>query len=465
MTNNAYGDSSLTAQNVHLEDSQFSYLILGNDSLEAGPGQVTPVGSVEGVIVTEKATGAKYTITSGDGNPLDVYSDENTVGDILGSTIKVKVEDPAADYTSVITYKDANGGPETLINAFKPLAPINSPGTTWERYNANNGLFWASETVWERGVGMKRTVYENGKAGLKAGTSGYKGYDKKHISYFDYYDDNALIKIESEYKLGSGIVEKTFSGDNLKIQGELVQDFSTLDVHYPDRSIWFASTSGSGVTGLYDYGVVNNVNDVALSTDGGGIPIYYSKTNLRISTDKNGNIVEVVNESGKTVKPKFDVYSVKFVDWNNAEISSQQVVSGENAVAPANPRRSGYTFKGWSGSYKRVTSDRIIAATYVKNSTKKANPISVAVKDARLNQTSEVQTINVSQIFTVKNAKGEVTYTKAKGSSKKLSISKDKVKVAKNAKGTLKLKVKIKAAGNKSYKSKTVTKTAYINVQ
>lgn len=103
---------------------------------------------------------------------------------------------------------------------------------------------------------------------------------------------------------------------------------------------------------------------------------------------------------------------------------------------------------------------------------KKANTITVkaATKSVKLKKLKKKnQTVKP---FTVKKAKGKVTYkiTKATAKIKKLvkinskgAITFKKWKKAK--KGTYKVKVQIKAAGNTDYKSKTVTKTIKIKVK
>lgn len=103
---------------------------------------------------------------------------------------------------------------------------------------------------------------------------------------------------------------------------------------------------------------------------------------------------------------------------------------------------------------------------------KKANTITVkaATKSVKLKKLKKKnQTVKP---FTVKKAKGKVTYkiTKATAKIKKLvkinskgAITFKKWKKAK--KGTYKVKVQIKAAGNTDYKSKTVTKTVKIKVK
>ena len=69
-------------------------------------------------------------------------------------------------------------------------------------------------------------------------------------------------------------------------------------------------------------------------------------------------------------------------------------------------------------------------------------------------------------MISLTGAKGTVTYTKKSG-SKKITVSKaGKVTVKKGlAKGTYKVKVKVKAAGNTNYKAKTKIVTFTIKVK
>ena len=60
-------------------------------------------------------------------------------------------------------------------------------------------------------------------------------------------------------------------------------------------------------------------------------------------------------------------YTVTFTDGNGKTLKSEKVVSGKAAEAPANPTRSGYTFKGWDKSFSKVTHDMTVNAVWKKN--------------------------------------------------------------------------------------------------
>ena len=57
-------------------------------------------------------------------------------------------------------------------------------------------------------------------------------------------------------------------------------------------------------------------------------------------------------------------YTVNFVDWDGSVIDSQQVAEGHDAVAPADPEREGYVFTGWDKDFTNVHSDLRVMAQY-----------------------------------------------------------------------------------------------------
>ena len=60
-------------------------------------------------------------------------------------------------------------------------------------------------------------------------------------------------------------------------------------------------------------------------------------------------------------------YTVKFNDGNGNTIKEQSVEKGKAATAPANPKRAGYTFKGWDKDFSKVTSNLVVTAQWKKN--------------------------------------------------------------------------------------------------
>ncbi len=96
---------------------------------------------------------------------------------------------------------------------------------------------------------------------------------------------------------------------------------------------------------------------------------------------------------------------------------------------------------------------------------KKANPMTVKAKTIKASS-KKTQSFAKAKAFTVKNAKGTVSFKKSKG-NKKISVSsKGKVTVKKGLKkGTYKVTVKVTAKGNTAYKAKTKKVTLKVVVK
>lgn len=62
-----------------------------------------------------------------------------------------------------------------------------------------------------------------------------------------------------------------------------------------------------------------------------------------------------------------EIYSVRFYDWDNTLLKTDSVEYGEDATAPANPTRTGYTFTGWDKEYTNVTKSLEVNALYSIN--------------------------------------------------------------------------------------------------
>ena len=74
------------------------------------------------------------------------------------------------------------------------------------------------------------------------------------------------------------------------------------------------------------------------------------------------------------------------------------------------------------------------------------------------------QTISAKKAVTVKNSQGRVTYKRLSGNKKIKVASNGKITVGKGLKkGTYKVKIQVKAAGNKNYKSRT--KNVYVKIR
>ena len=65
----------------------------------------------------------------------------------------------------------------------------------------------------------------------------------------------------------------------------------------------------------------------------------------------------VFEESART-------YTVVFQNWDHTLLSEQQVEYGKSAVAPEDPTREGYTFKGWDREFDNILADMTVTALF-----------------------------------------------------------------------------------------------------
>jgi hypothetical protein len=60
------------------------------------------------------------------------------------------------------------------------------------------------------------------------------------------------------------------------------------------------------------------------------------------------------------------IYTVRFIDWDGTVLSTQTLLAGEDAVAPAFPSHSGYYFAGWDREFTNVQADIDVTAQYLQ---------------------------------------------------------------------------------------------------
>jgi|GEM_PF-5972774 len=65
-----------------------------------------------------------------------------------------------------------------------------------------------------------------------------------------------------------------------------------------------------------------------------------------------------------TAEYDINTFTVRFLDWDGAELSSQTVNWNSGATAPADPTRDGYTFTGWSAAFDVITANLDVTAEY-----------------------------------------------------------------------------------------------------
>ena len=109
--------------------------------------------------------------------------------------------------------------------------------------------------------------------------------------------------------------------------------------------------------------------DLANSADSEGYYYlsYSSSTTTRFTTSKKtGNSIKIYKKITSSA-PVETYYTVTFKDWDGTVLSTQSVLEGTAATAPADPTREGYTFTGWDKAFDNVTADMTVTAQYTIN--------------------------------------------------------------------------------------------------
>lgn len=120
-------------------------------------------------------------------------------------------------------------------------------------------------------------------------------------------------------------------------------------------------------------------------------------------------------------------FTVRFIDYDDTVLYVQRVASGEDAIAPQSPTRSGYTFTGWRPAITGITKDTDTYAQYAitgsqddPNGTATPNPSATATPDPSATATPDpsatatpapgTNTTTKLYTLTVKNGSGSGSY-------------------------------------------------------
>ncbi|MDD4095748.1 MAG: InlB B-repeat-containing protein [Oscillospiraceae bacterium] len=140
------------------------------------------------------------------------------------------------------------------------------------------------------------------------------------------------------------------------------------NVHiFPAYDVLYDGNGGTGTLtddlNFYLKGETVTVLDNAFTRTG------YVFDHWNTSADGSGTTYDPVDtfeiDAGVTFYAQWTpVYTVTFEDWDGNVLSTQTIVSGNPATAPAAPTREGYNFTGWSVAFSIVTSNLTVTALY-----------------------------------------------------------------------------------------------------
>ncbi len=201
----------------------------------------------------------------------------------------------------------------------------------------------------------------------------------------DFAEDSIQVSVDSakSYRIKltmdtkfTGVSKYMHTGDTVKITytGDLDKDALATEVNIVKLAEKKEETKKVN-------GTIKQVTDkyVVLNTDKNSYIIGTDKdTKYTGDKPKKGYAAEISYTGNLRNKPlaksiycvKKDepkvYYTVKFNDGNGNTIKEQSVEKGKAATAPADPKREGYTFKGWDKDFSKVTSDMTVTAKWEK---------------------------------------------------------------------------------------------------
>lgn len=157
--------------------------------------------------------------------------------------------------------------------------------------------------------------------------------------------DTPVAKLEAPSNGVCGI------GDEIRISWTQVANAAAYEIEI--NAVHSESESTSVTDTISQTGVYSSI-----ALDSGEYTITVKAVNFLGKSAANSPAIKV------SVKPNV---MVTFTDYNGTVISEQSVKYDGNAVAPAAPSRTGYTFTSWKGSYNSVKKDTTVMATYTPN--------------------------------------------------------------------------------------------------
>ena len=202
-----------------------------------------------------------------------------------------------------------------------------------------------------------------------------------------YWDNNTFNQPFS----ANSLLDTPLSSD-MTFYAKWITEETLLDSQL--ESIYNIALSAGAFVGTYEEWLETVIGPQGISGDEIVLRVYFGNIEWKYDSDSIWNILislsDLTADVGKEIESTsinnlgeliikytdstqenlgdiITVYSVSFRDFNGYFFDSQIVMYGDDAIAPENPTREGYTFSSWNQSFVDIDSDMIITAQYVIN--------------------------------------------------------------------------------------------------
>lgn len=260
-----------------------------------------------------------------------------------------------------ITTPKASETPQLYINK----GSNNEAILSWNSTDFNDGYF----TLYRRsdGVASWDTLADNIKDYKYTDTT----VEDNSVYYYKvvYTNPTPDVKFEADdYVITSALNQKSDDSNIVSHRtATVIKDICTADFSKINDVVYNESTELPPFTVTYrGTKLRENVDYVAFSDD-----IYVGKATITVTGIGEYTGQKVL--SYNIVQPedyKNSLCTVTYVDYDGTVLSTEKVEKNSYALPPANPKRSGYIFMGWSNDGYNITTDTTITAIYQKSEEK-----------------------------------------------------------------------------------------------
>ena len=220
---------------------------------------------------------------------------------------------------------DSSGGASSQTNAYNFLGPN------------SNGLSSTAPNIYLLSYDIKATTYDGGSGTLYTHSVNFNDYAEGSTSF-------------------------TNGSITLNLYNTSVQTF----YNWTKYSVEYNANGGTGAPSSQ---IKSHGEDLTLSSQ---IPTRTDYTFICWNTEEDGSgdayypgsIYSANDDVTLYAQWESSLHTVCFIDWDGTVLSTQQVLHGSAATAPANPTREGYTFVGWDKPFDCITADTVVTAVY-----------------------------------------------------------------------------------------------------